>query len=199
MWTKRGPGLASTPVPSHWTWPGDTSLTCGGPDWLGRRLVSLNLAPERHSLSSVSFNLAPGGRSLGDVSGLPLAQPWLTLRRCQPRMTACATSPIPHPDPVPSAAGAAGGSGCCTGAGGPPHGRAPAAALPPQASGSRAGRRRQRGPAPQPSPSRPPTRSRPRRRGLVAGLAFCVNGSRLRLGGGRGERGRWIGASRDAQ
>jgi hypothetical protein len=85
-------------------------------------------------------------------------------------MTACATSPIPHPDPVPSAAGAAGGSGCCTGAGGPPHGRAPAAALPPQASGSRAGRRRQRGPAPQPSPSRPPTRSRPRRRGLVAGL-----------------------------
>jgi len=34
---------------------------------------------------------------------------------------------------------------------------------------------------------------------LVAGLAFCVNGSRLRLGGRRGERGRWIGASRDAQ
>src|SRR5215203_3345347 len=31
-------------------------------------------------------------------------------------------------------------------------------------------RRRRRGPAPQPSPSRPPTRSRPRRRGLVAGL-----------------------------
>src|ERR671910_786278 len=21
-------------VPSHWTWPGSTSLTCGGPDWL---------------------------------------------------------------------------------------------------------------------------------------------------------------------
>jgi hypothetical protein len=66
-------------VPSHWTWIGDTSLTCGGPDWLGR-LVSLNLAPERHSLSSVSFNLASGGRSLGDVSGLHLAQPWFTLR-----------------------------------------------------------------------------------------------------------------------
>src|SRR5215213_6234963 len=58
-------------------------------------------------------------------------------------MTACATSPIPHPDPVPSAAGAAGGSGCCTGVGGRPHGREPAAALPQQES---------------------------RRRGLVAGL-----------------------------
>ena len=26
-----------TTVPSHWTWPGDTSLTCGGPDSLRRR------------------------------------------------------------------------------------------------------------------------------------------------------------------
>jgi hypothetical protein len=71
-------------------------------------------------------------------------------------MTACATSPIPHPR-VPPAPGLAGGGGCCTG-GGPPHGRVPAA-RPPPVSGSRAARRRRRGPAPQPSPSRPRTRS----------------------------------------
>src|SRR6266508_5362576 len=106
----------------------------------------------------VSLNLACGARCLGGVSGLRLAQPWLTLRRCQLKMTACATSPIPHPR-VPPAAGPAGGGGCCTG-GGPPHGRVPAA-LPPPASGSRAGRPRRRGAAPQPSPSRPRTRSRP--------------------------------------
>src|SRR6266511_2811607 len=81
-------------------------------------------------------------------------------------MTACATSPIPHPR-VPPAAGPAGGGGCCTG-GGPPHGRVPAA-LPPPASGSRAGRPRRRGPAPQLSPSRPRTPSRPRRRGGGSG------------------------------
>jgi hypothetical protein len=85
-------------------------------------------------------------------------------------MTACPTSPspTPHPERVPPAAGpAGGGGGCCTG-GGPPHGRVPAA-LPPPASGSRAGRPRRRGPAPRPSPSRPPTHSRPRRRGVGSG------------------------------
>ena len=106
------------------------------------------------------------GRSLGGVSRLRLAQPWLTLRRCQPKMTACATSPAPTPplDRVPPPAG---GGGCCTG-GGPPHGRVPVA-LPPPASGSPADRPRRRGPAPQPSPSRPRTRSRPRRRGGGSG------------------------------
>src|SRR6266508_3154960 len=80
----------------------------------------------------VSLNLACGARCLGGVSGLRLAQPWLTLRRCQLKMTACATSPIPHPR-VPPAAGPAGGGGCCTG-GGPPHGRVPAA-LPRSGAG----------------------------------------------------------------
>src|SRR6266545_4726919 len=87
----------------------------------------------------VSLNLACGARCLGGVSGLRLAQPWLTLRRCQLKMTACATSPIPHPR-VPPAAGPAGGGGCCTG-GGPPHGRVPAA-LPPPAGPDGGDRRR---------------------------------------------------------
>src|SRR6266508_3755007 len=55
----------------------------------------------------VSLNLACGARCLGGVSGLRLAQPWLTLRRCQLKMTACATSPIPHPRVPPAAAQAA--------------------------------------------------------------------------------------------
>ena len=99
-----------------------------------------------------------------------MAQPWLTRRRCQPRMTIWATSPSPKPhlDRVPPVAGPAGGGNCCTGGGSLSHGRAPAA-LPPPASGSRAGRPRRRGPAPPPSPSRPPTPSRPRRRGGGSG------------------------------
>jgi hypothetical protein len=119
--------------------------------------------PAPRSFGGISLNLACGGWSLGGVSGLRLAQPWLTLRRCQPKMTTCATSPSPTPHPDrPPAAGPAGGDGCCTG-GAPPHGRVPAA-LPPPASGSRAGRPRRQGPAPQPSPSRPTTPSRPPRR-----------------------------------
>jgi hypothetical protein len=57
-------------VPSHRTWPGGTSLTCGGAGSLRRRqlVVSLNLARDGHSLDAVSLNLARGSRPLGDVS-----------------------------------------------------------------------------------------------------------------------------------
>src|SRR5918995_975558 len=94
------------------------------------------------SLSNQVLDLINPNQFSSTHSGLGLAQPWLTLRRCQPKMTACATSPppTPHLDRVPPAAGPAGGGGCCTG-GGPPHGGLPAA-LPPPASGSRAGRPR---------------------------------------------------------
>jgi hypothetical protein len=96
--------------------------------------------------------------------GQRLAQPWLTLRRCQPKLTACAASPSQHLDQMPPAAGLAGGGGCCCTGGGPLHGRAPAA-RPPPASGSRVDRPRRPGPARPPSPSRPRSRSRPRQRG----------------------------------
>src|SRR4029453_3088516 len=99
------------------------------------------------------------GDSLAELAtgllGTPLAQPWLTLRRCQPKMTAGATAPppTPHPDREPPAAGPAGGGGCCTRGGAPP--RREPAARPPPTSQSRGGRPPRPGPAPPPSPSRP--------------------------------------------
>jgi hypothetical protein len=77
----RGQGAVGRAVPSHWTWPSRTSLSCGGSDWLrchsaarltesgprwpfSRRCLTES-GPQRHSLGGVSFNLAHHGHSLG--------------------------------------------------------------------------------------------------------------------------------------
>lgn len=62
-------GQRGTTVPSHYIWSGVSLVTCGGPssaETSFQRLVSLNLAHQRHSLGDVSFNLARQGHSLGD-------------------------------------------------------------------------------------------------------------------------------------